>query len=390
MSNEIVQSTEVAVKPQQVNRANGVPPEVLEVFARISRALKEIPWVSLGAISTGLGAATLYFYFRSIDYMPSDLAALIGASAAVAGLALVFLLWVVFSLVAPSWAYQSAGVFSADGRPKGPGEPMRMDWWLLAFQMVGVGAFLLLVAHRMWSSCKSDAAILAIPGGVLLGFALAGWIYFEFRARRVLGHRINRTLHGAGIAFAGMFPFLAIFSVLNPSQGVAWLDLAGILGVWMVIAVVNAWFLGNLPIWAMVLVGTVSIPILAFSVPAAFGHASLFPTLVAELAGIRARTPGELRVPKATCDLIRSALNTGQGSSSVQCGVGGGEWGAVNAQVLSNLGERWLIKGAVDAGGIAGAGGDLRITIPGADVQTVRRVASKAEVAASCHRSFWS
>jgi hypothetical protein len=95
-------------------------------------------------------------------------------------------------------------------------------------------------------------------------------------------------------------------------------------------------------------------------------------------------------VPKATCDLIRSALNTGQGSSSVQCGVGGGEWGAVNAQVLSNLGERWLIKGAVDAGGIAGAGGDLRITIPGADVQTVRRVASKAEVAASCHRSFWS
>lgn len=60
------------------------------------------------------------------------------------------------------------------------------------------------------------------------------------------------------------------------------------------------------------------------------------------------------------------------------------------AQVLSNWGDRWLIELAEDAHGRAGVGERLCITIPGTGVQTIRRMAPKAEADAACHRSLWS
>jgi len=45
---------------------------------RLFATLNEIPWVSLTALSTLLGGAILFVYFRSIGHVPSDLSSLFG------------------------------------------------------------------------------------------------------------------------------------------------------------------------------------------------------------------------------------------------------------------------------------------------------------------------
>lgn len=96
--------------------------DLRQLAGSLLRMLRAVPWMSLGAIGTAVGVALLYAYFRSIDFMPSDIASILAASVFVALLALGFYLFVVLALIGPGWAFREFGlpVVPVPDRPASP------------------------------------------------------------------------------------------------------------------------------------------------------------------------------------------------------------------------------------------------------------------------------
>ncbi|WP_372662216.1 hypothetical protein [Hydrogenophaga sp.] len=387
MGEESKPATGAEVPGEQPNKVD-LRAEVLDISNRVYRLLKDAPWVGLGAVLTAMGAAILYFYFQSIDYVPPDLTSVIAASAAVAALAFAFMLLMALFLIAPRLGFQSSRLSEATKATESARRLWGLDWLLVACQLIGPGGFLLFVAFRMWSDCKVGWMYAVTPGVVFFLFGLVGWIREERKERCSFTQRVKRFGRSLWVAFWSVFPFIALFWFLIPQESVQWLDLIMLLLVWLCMVYVNAGLTRELPVWVLAFVGFMLLPALLISVPTFLGRPSLFPTRVAELSGIRDQIPSELRIPKSTCSLIQSGFEAGQTSADLICDTGS-EWGSVKAQVLSNLGDRWLIEVFVDAGGKPGGGGSLRITIPGEGVQTVRRMVPKAESSASCNPWPW-
>lgn len=366
--------TAVAQMPPAKVVSEAVQPMAL--LKRFFEQLTAVPWVAFGAISTGLGVALLYFYFRSIDFVPADIPAILSASLFVAMLAAAFYLYTVGLLVLPLWAYREAGLDDQtdDRRPSS----------LWALQMAGTGAFLLFVAYQMWRDCKLSSEQVATPGVVLLLLGVAGWLWHDRKKQ----HRHpwwRRQLSALGVCFFGIFPFLALLSVLFPTQGVGWWHLGALVVVWVLVVFGTSTLFHKIPLWGCVLLVMVLTPLFMVSIPGVLGRASQLPNLVAEMAGIRAKQVNELRVPANTCELIQSALAAATSVKPVTCNSGGG-WGTVHAQVLSNLGDRWLIELPTSTGSSQGRNGAVRITIPGEGAHVVRQITEPlaAEKAAGC------
>jgi hypothetical protein len=382
MSEQSKPVTEAELSGDEQNNA-ALPAEVRDVFNRLCRLLKDAPWVGFGACLTAMGAAFLYFYFQSIDYLPADIPAILAASAAVAALALAFMVLMALSLIAPRWGFQSSGLFAFAETAESRVGLWGLDWLLVAFQLIGPGVVLLVVAFRMWIDCNPVWVFPVLPGSVFFIAGLFVWIQKERLVRCTFQHRARRLWDALWVMWLCCLPFIALTWFLISHQGVGWLDLVMLLLVWLCMLFVNALLTRKLPVWVLASVAFMLLLLLLLSVPFFLGKPSLFPIRVAELSGIRDRTPGELRIPKDTCSLIQSGLAEGQTSAALKCDTGS-EWGSVKAQVLSNLGDRWFIEVPLDAGDKAGGGGSLRITIPGEGVQTVRRIVPKAEPASSC------
>ena len=124
-------STKIAEVPAAEQGRSALPSEVINLFAQIQRILKDVPWVGLGAGLTALGAALLYVYFLSIDYVPVDTPAILASSAAVAALALGFMLWLILCLIAPRWAYQSVRLASSAKPIDLSDSFLGLDWLLV-------------------------------------------------------------------------------------------------------------------------------------------------------------------------------------------------------------------------------------------------------------------
>lgn len=71
---------------------------------RVFQSLNEIPWLSLTAIGTLLGVTILFWYFRSIDFFPSDFSVLIGLGVGAAASAFGALCVLTLGLFAPAWS----------------------------------------------------------------------------------------------------------------------------------------------------------------------------------------------------------------------------------------------------------------------------------------------
>lgn len=377
MLKEAEQGEAIAAQAPLAQQADSESIQPMALLKRFFEQLGAIPWVAFGAISTGLGVALLYFYFESIDFVPADIPAILSASLFVALLAAAFYLYTVGSLLLPLWAYREAGL---DDQTE-----IRRPSSLWALQVAGTGAFLLFIGYQMWRDCKPSAEYLAIPGTVLLLVGGIGWLWYD---RKRAGHQYpwwRRQLSAMNVCFFGTFPFLALFSLLYPMQGAGWEHLGVLVAVWLLVVLGSSTLFLKIPLWGCVLLVMVVTPLFMVPIPGMLGRASHLPELVAEMAGIRAKQANELRVPAKTCELIQSALGAAMSVEPVTCNEGGG-WGSVHAQVLSNLGDRWLIELPLAGTQPQGRNGAIRITIPGEGVHTVRQIAvlPAAENATGC------
>lgn len=359
-----------------LNSAGGVDdlgepaPDPKRLAGSLLRTLHDIPWVSLGAIGTGVGVALLYAYFRSIDFMPSDIPSILGASVFVALLALGFYLWVVLSLIGPVWAFRELGlpVASPQDRPASGFE----RWSLPALQVLGVGLLLLYIGVRSSLGCEAIA-----PWFLVLGLALAllGSAAWGLSERATAGHRAawwRRLLPALGVCCAGILPFLGLLALLPSEGGTGWWSLVFVLLMWLLVVGATRW--EGIPVWAYALGVTALLPAVMFSLPSLLGHSAHFPATVAQMAGIRAAKVDELRVPDSTCRLIQSALGKRAAVQGVHCDTDG--WGTVHARVLSSFGPRWLIEVQTASPQQPPAPPErMRLTIPGEGVHLVRHPA---------------
>lgn len=350
----------------QLAEKDGETIQPMELVKRLFEQMAAFPWVACGAIGTGFGVALLYFYFRSIDFIPADIPSLFGASLFVAMLAFALFVWVVASLIAPLWAYREADFDDPNGDGGVSG--------LWALQLLSAGAFLLFIGYRLWRDCKSSEEYVLIPGAILTLCGAVGWAVHEMKRTSHKHPLWKRQLRALGVCFFGVLPFIAFVSFLLPSKGSEWLHVGVFFGVWLLVVVGSSTFLHNIPLWGCALLVMVGAPIFMISITGLQGHSSALPTQIAQVAGIRSKNPDELRVPKSTCDLIQNALGSAQAVNPLICGEGA--WGTAHAQVLSNLGDRWFIELSLAGAAAQGSNGVLRLSIPGDGVQKVRRIAA--------------
>lgn len=359
------------------------PPDPVGLARLLLEQLAAIPWVALGAIGTGFGVALLTFYFQSIDFVPPDIPSVLGASVFVAMLAFALGVWVVVSLVGPLWMYREMGlppVVVADGQ----GAPRAAALALPAVQLLGVGLFLSLwIGVPAWRECRAYAGALFWIGAVLTLLGAAGWSWSEWRIqgmRPVWWKRLHRVLW---VCVWAVLPVGALLALLWPGQGGEWWHLGLLAMLWLSVVGASA-FLGRFPVWACVLMATVSFPAMVMSLSVAMGKPSLFPSKVAELAGIRSSKVIELRVPTSTCLLVQSALGTARADKPLNCD--GSEWGAAHAQVLSNLGAQWLIEIPLAGNQPQGRNGALRLTVPAEGFHITRQTSAAISSAAHCNQ----
>ena len=376
---------DAAEAPNVAQDKRALPSELVKLLAQGQSVLKEAPWVGIGAVLTALGAALLFVYFLSINYVPVDVPAILALSAAVAALALGFILWLMLCLIAPRWGYQSSGLASSEKQATQSDGLWDIDCLLLWLQLVGLGALIMLFGYRLWARCVVGWGSFTLVGGLFLVAGLTGWFCVDRRVRISGAGRVKRIWEGVWVAFWSCFPFIALLMFLIARQGVEWWHLGFLLAVWLFVVWVNALLTRALPVWALAFVALMLMPALLWSVPVLFGKPTLFVERVAELAGIRSREAETFRVPKSTCTLIQSALPRDQTSADLDCS-GVGDWGSVKAQVLSSIGSRWLIEVAVSPLRGEEVGEMLRLTVPGEGVHLVRRIVPRSEVAAVCHR----
>lgn len=339
---------------------------------RLFESLKEIPWLSLTAVGTLLGVLILFSYFQSIDYFPSDFSALIslGVATAVGAVGLTFVL--ALGLFLPATIYRDYASNDA-ANPAGAKRPFT-ELELIGLQLGGVGFVLGLIARSQYLDC----------GAVLTGYSLLAvgslllWAIACLRILRSDGtrkQRFHRLQASAGIAVFSS-SLCIVFLPLLPVFASESLDATVILFTFWALAIIaNASAAKNLPIPGLLLTGGLIVGILFIATPMATEGDSIFPKMVANLLGVRQEQAQDLRVPEKTCRLIKSAMGGSVSSADLRCEAD--DWGKVKAQILSNVGDQWMIELAVVSALDQSKTSKLRLTVPRADIQVVRFIGDK-------------
>ena len=143
-----------------------------------------------------------------------------------------------------------------------------------------------------------------------------------------------------------------------------------LIGLSALVIAINAFVAPKFGGWVAAVLAVVLSIWLLVVLPMNGANPVMFPEMIAQLLGVRDAKSQELRVPKKTCELISSALGSIRPSRGINCSAD--EWGAVNAQVLSNVGDRWVIQINTNSDVAGVKESYLRLTIPNQDVQTVK------------------
>jgi hypothetical protein len=336
-------------------------------------SLHEIPWISLTAISTLAGVLILFAYFRSIDHFPSDFSAVIGLGAAAAACAVGFLIAISLSLFGPTFVYHNSSLVV--NKTDSSKNKNALENELIFLQLGGVGALSLYMAYPEFRDCGEILNAWILVGGVLvlIGLFAFGKVVSQ---GQTWGERFDRGWSCFLIAFMAITPlfFLAVFLQNFKSNYVNSFML--LLCFWTVIIAVNsvaATRLASAKPLAFIL-SFVTAAYLVFLVPLATSNPSFFPAMVAGYLGVREADFQTLQVPIKTCNLITGSISTGSQANDLVCSSG--DWGQVKAQVLSNVGERWLIEIATENIQTKQAS-KLRLTVPRAEIQTVKSIKLK-------------
>ena len=349
---------------------------------RVLALVREFPWVGLGVLSTGLGVLILYTYFRGMGHVPTDFATVLGAGVGIAGVTFAYLLAVVLALIVPHAVFtQVESLKSAPWRPwSGPLKDANN--LLIGAQWLSVGLLFTYVAWGLWRDCVPGLGYLLIPAVVLV--VAGGAIVLHAGPRRAIW-RWTTTWSFVQLLLLSSLPLLVLSDLLMPTGTTSEWDYLLWLLVWLGLTFLMGLLPKTAPFWAIALFVPLVLPLALWLLPAMRGHGDLFPQRVMEVAGIRTSKAVELKVPKATCELIAATARFGPAGQAVRpCGAGT-PWVTVHAQVLSNLGARWWIE-VQQVGDLAVDPAEvLRMSIPAEGVQLVqRRPASMLERRSQC------
>lgn len=340
---------------------------------RLFESIKEIPWVSLAAFSTLLGGSVLFFYFRSIGYMPSDLSALVALGGVTALATFGVLVVQTLSIFAPAWIYQMHGVEQAALNAEAS-RPFKL-WELISLQCGGVAALFLWIAYAYYRDCEVVEWLTLTVGGVMLPFFLValGNIVTHKGTR---GARLNRLNTSWVIALFALLPFYVLYDIRGVFTG-GWIDpFYLVLICWGVLVIGNSWLATSLKWQGVFLLTIYGMLVFFVVVSIAISGKSVFPTMVATTLGLRSDGPTELILPQETCKLVRDVMASEGGEPPLHCDESSSH--RLRVQVLSNVGERWLIELDAKPEDQAEVRHQVRITIPATGVQRVRVVRDEA------------
>jgi hypothetical protein len=312
----------------------------------------------------------MYAYFRGMGHVPADFATVLSAGVGIAGTTFAYMLAVMLALVAPHAAFTL--MESLNTAPWRPWAGLLKDTnnLLIGAQLFGVGLFFAYVAWGVWRDCDPGLGYVMTPAVVLL--AIGGVIV----AHAGLGRAVWRWAtiwRFAYLLLLSSLPLLVLSDLLMPTGTTSEWDYLLWLLVWLGFIAALGCLPKEVPLWAVAMVVPFLMPTVLWVAPFLRGHGDLFPQRVMEMAGIRTAKAVELKVPRATCELIATTARFDPAGQAVKACAAETPWVTVRAQVLSNLGSRWWVEVqqvgdlAVDPGEI------LRMSIPAEGVQLVQR-----------------
>lgn len=359
--------------PKFIKKNSTASGEVKSVWShktrRLFRSLNEIPWLSLTALGTFLGVTILFWYFRSIDFFPSDFSVLIGLGVGAAASAVGVLCLLTLGLFAPAGFYR---LYLAE--PEGRAAETKRHFTepeMVGLQLGGVGLTFGLIAYPELRDCGKWLSFYSVLAAVMLLF----WLMTFTKILRTRGRQtswLDTSSAAIGIAAISMSIFLVVIPLMPVFRSEYLYADVILFTVWALAILANASAAVRLRPLEISIAGGFVVVILFVLLPVAANQRNLFPQMTASFLGIREDAPAELRVPVKTCQLILSAVPEGITSKDLGCGAG--DWGKVRAQILSKVGDQWLIELAAEKHSDPTAVTKFRVTISRSDVQVIREV----------------
>jgi hypothetical protein len=330
---------------------------------RLFLSLSEIPWASLTALSTVLGGSLLFVYFRSIGVQLTGLTELVGLGITTALVSLAMLICFAVVLFAPTLLYKQV-LLEADSSFKSVNR-RQVSLALAGLQSGALGCVLLNFAHTRF-----------VCNGQYVGWLTAGLLLFSWGLysliRTVLvptgfGKRVWTAFCSFLVAGCGVFPIVVIFPLQHALIANGWAADVVFFGLFFVAVFLNAIvapaLLGRSAIVFALCVATY----LLLALPMLGANPVFFPTLVARAVGVRGAEPQELRISNKACEALVAQISHSP-TPNLQCTVG--DWSSMNALILSNVGDRWLVQiPSLEVSSATGKIEQLEVTIPREDIQ---------------------
>lgn len=358
---------------QFIKRKSAASGEIKSVWSyrtrRLFHSLNEIPWLSLTALGTLLGVSILFWYFRSIDFFPSDFSALIGLGVVAAASASGLLCILTLVLFAPAGAYRL--YLSEQEERKIESTRHFSELEMVGLQFGGVGLVLGLIAYSEWWNCGIWLSFYSVGSVVML----LSWAMVLTKILFTTGRHVpwfEMSSAATCIAVASMAISLIVVALMPVFRSEYLHNDAIFFTLWALAILMNALAAVRLQALQISIGGGFIVVIFFILLPMAANQNNLFPQMTASFLGIREDAPADLRVSAKTCELILSAVPEGMASKDLRCGTE--DWGKVKAQILSKVGEQWLIELAAEKSSDSTAVAKLRVTVPRSDVQVIRQV----------------
>jgi len=271
-----------------------------------------------------------------------------------------------FVLFSPTWMYQHGLPDSITLHKQFDSTRMSVD--LAGLQSGAVGILLISVAFQI-SACNGDTFLWFGSGTLLFFWGVYALWHITTSA---IGWRLRlwSFLVAVPMGFCGVLIFAVLRSIQLALVPTGYIAVFVLIGLSALVIAINAFVAPKFGGWAAAVLAVVLSMWLLVVLPMNGANPVIFPEMVAQLLGVRDAKSQELRVPKKTCELILSALGSIRPSKGINCSTD--EWGAVNAQVLSNVGDRWVIQ--INTNSVVAGVKEpyLRLTIPNQDVQMIK------------------
>ncbi len=343
---------------------------LLNNIGKLAEFLRERPWVGLGVLGTCIGAALMYAYFHSVEYVPADIVSVLGAGVAIAAVAIAYIIVLFAALAAPHAMYFSIDSLRLVSWRRWSNFAIAGNNFVFGIQLLSAGIFFSYVSWGLKNQCSPGVHTVLMPAltFLLLGSSIslhAGWGRVKWSW--------SFAVALVQLVMLGSLPLLILHDLLIPLSGVS-RSAAGVwLLAWLGLILLFALLSEHLLVRGVLLFLSILFAILLWVIPMFNGDAGLFPRRVMELTGFRSREVLDLRVPSETCELIATAvadldeLDWRKGCAAER------KWGKIQAQVLSNLGTRWWIQ-IVRVGDLAVSPDKiLRMSIPAEGIQILQQ-----------------